>query len=312
MWLMNLWGVLQAFFTWILFIEREELGRRPKMSLVAAEYSMTFVSIPRPLTNASECQRVRLAVSSWLASDWTTKVIMFINRREFCPEIKLADELDQLWGLGRVNYAGSTRCDPSGIPYINAWFQDGTRLSTTKYVSMINSDIILSSKWWRYCTDLMNQYSRRLKPLLCSPRMNVNFTLTALTKVRFCERFLLRDIDRLMKKLGPEPNRGGGVDIFTFLRSKPPIDLSRIPPFLMGRPVWDCWILGWSSRFCQTISTNFTPPIFHLNHESRNRDPKDPTVSYNERLGKRTGRFFAGASRVNLIARGGRIFVNEF
>jgi hypothetical protein len=236
-------------------------------------------------------------------------VILFLKRNEFCAEEKIPDKLERIWGK-RIIYAGSPRSNDDGIPFIDSWFQDGVKLARTKYVSMINADIVLSAQWYPYIINLLESLAPPYRPFVFSPRLNVNFTDEAFAWVRLNNENVLKDVDKAVMQLRWERNDGGGVDIFTFARSKPPVDLDAIPPFLIGRPVWDFWVIGWSNEIADTISTDFTPPIYHLDHKSRNRNRADPTVRYNTKLGKRRGRFFAGVGSTKWLAVDGVLQAN--
>ena len=107
---------------------------------------ITFISCPRPLT-PERYNSMKITYSSWLSSSPKSSIILFVNKSEFDPTGKFPEELDNLFGKGRITYAGHVRHDLNGIPYIDDWFRQGIKKSKSKYVSFINSDIPISKNW---------------------------------------------------------------------------------------------------------------------------------------------------------------------
>ena len=82
---------------------------RTHSSLLPSLDEITFISVPPPTLKPGAYNRTKLAISSWLASSTFSKVLLFVNRTEFDPSEKLPNELDQLFGRGRVIYGGQVK-----------------------------------------------------------------------------------------------------------------------------------------------------------------------------------------------------------
>jgi hypothetical protein len=204
-------------------------------------------------------------VSSWLATHPSSRVILFVNRSAFCPDYDLPNVLDRNFGFGRVSYAGPIESD-AGIPRIDSWFSMAMNLSVTRFVSLINADIVLSSLWHTSIHGLLYRLPSSFRPIVLSTRYNVKVSESSFGKLRFTQDELFDDLDNLMAALDVRPYGPQGIDIFTFYRDNPPFKPSGIPRFLMGRYIWDYWIVAWFGSFCNTIFTEFNPPAFHLQH----------------------------------------------
>jgi hypothetical protein len=118
-------------------------------------------------------------------------------------------------------------------------------------------------------------------------------------------------MERIILSSHPYPHLDGGLDIFTYERANPPINLNLIPLFLVGRPAWDTWIAGWASSLCDVVSTNFSPPAFHLNHESRHASYQEDGAVYNLNLADRSNGFWTSSRHVKWIARKGLLVKND-
>jgi hypothetical protein len=107
---------------------------------------LTFVSVPRPNLTREGHFRYKLAFCSWLSVSPHSYVLLFVHRSGVRI---LADELDQLYGPGRVIYAGPIKHTFGDVPYVDEWFRHGIRRSPSDSVCFINSDILLSGDWFK-------------------------------------------------------------------------------------------------------------------------------------------------------------------
>jgi hypothetical protein len=283
-----------------------------RFMLISQHAGMTFVSTPKELNSRRYCNRSRIAVGSWLASNEASRVILFVKRQDFCQIVGLPDDLDRSFGKGRVLYTGPTKANEFQIPYINSWFQDGARLSQTSYVSMINTDIMLSSDWYQVIVEILDSVGADFKPLIFSTRLNLRFPATNFDRLRFTPDHLLADIDEVMGAMDSDKYARGGIDIFTFYAKQPPVDLSLIPPFLMGRFFWDLGFVGWANQVCNTISTKFSPPIYHIKHKWRRVNRSESDVGYNFELVKANGGYELRADQSKWRLVNGKLVKNRW
>jgi hypothetical protein len=76
-------------------------------------------------------------------------------------------------------------------------------------------------------------------------------------------------VDAMVQNSPHSMHRPTGVDMFLFRISHFPFEPERIPPFLMGRPWWDSWLVGYLNHLCDTITFSLNPPIYHIDHKSQ-------------------------------------------
>jgi len=259
--------------------------RRPSIS------ELSFISVPRPLTKASQYQRMKLAIGSWLACSPQSRVLLFIDRGSFDPTGRFPAELDREFGTGRVSYLGGIRGDREGVPYIDAWFRAGVRRSASRYVCFINSDILLSAGWLARVREVFGALGDR-NPILIGQRVDFDLKGAAYAGLRFTQGALLGDVDAMVRAARHSNHSPYGIDTFTFRADRPPFDPEMIPPFVMGRYNWDNWLVGWFNRVCETVTFNLDPPVYHMNHNRHRFDTNDSRVAINHHLKKANGDFF--------------------
>jgi hypothetical protein len=63
-----------------------------------------------------------------------------------------------------------------------------------------------------------------------------------------------------------------GIDAFVFERLRPPFEIGSMPPFRVGRPKWDFWVVRVSEWSGELVSLMWRPPLYHMNH------PGNPAV----------------------------------
>ena len=257
---------------------------------------LTFITVPRPLLKDKQRQTMKLALASWLGCSKKSHVLLFINRSEFDPTGKIPDEIDKEFGSGRVIYAGGIRSDHSGVPYINEWFIQGIKHSPSKYVTFINSDILLSSGWLNRVKQVFGiMESHDLPAFLIGQRIDFDLKDEQFKMIKFTQKDILSTIDHVVEISSHNDHSPYGIDTFTFKADDPPFDPQMIPPFIMGRYNWDNWIIGYLNRVCETVTFNLDPPIYHINHRRHNFDVNDSKVAVNHHL-KRANKNFFGSN----------------
>ncbi|OHT04766.1 hypothetical protein TRFO_06211 [Tritrichomonas foetus] len=252
---------------------------------------LTFVSVPRPLKKDKQKRTMKLALSSWLACSPKSRVLLFIERDEFDPTGKIPDEIDNIFGKDRVIYAGGIRCDHSGVPYIHEWFIQGIKQSPSKYITFINSDILLSENWLKRVKQIFNIMDDK-PTVLIGQRIDFDLKGEKFQKLIFSQDKLLNSIDNMVQESKHSDHSPFGIDTFTFRADKPPFDPEMIPPFMMGRYNWDNWLIGWFNRICDTVTFNLDPPIYHINHNRHSFNVNDSKVAINHHLKQANMNYF--------------------
>jgi hypothetical protein len=250
---------------------------------------MTYSAVLRRDANSRECGRLRLSVGSWLASNPSSRVLLFLNRSDFCPAMNLPDVLDVTFGRGRVLYVGLCRTNPGGIQYVNDWFAASVRLAPTSYLSLICGDDIVTAEWATAVVHLLDSIAAHFRPFITTPRWDVDANESAFSGMDYSAEHFNGDFRSIVKTVPHHPRTVGGIDIFTFNRLELPLNLDRFPDFLAGRPPWDNWLLAWANRCATTFSPLFDPPIYHFEHDGHLRSLEDPTVKYNYEVFENAG-----------------------
>lgn len=248
---------------------------------------MTFITVPRPFAKGDIFERNKLAIHSWLSISNSSRIILFVNRKEFDPSGRFPALLDELYGAHRIRYAGPIRGDHKGVPYIDDWFIKGLKAVESKYVCFINSDIVLSSKWLRRVKQVYSVMNDK-QLVLIGQRIDFDLQPEKLNSLHFGSKDFLKEIDEFVMSSNHSDHSPYGVDTFTFRADDPPFDPEKIPPFIMGRYNWDNWLVGWlnANEKIETITFNLSPPIYHVNHRRHNFDIKDDRVAINHHMKK--------------------------
>jgi hypothetical protein len=238
---------------------------------------ITFISVPRPTVDRMAYLYSKLAIGSWLSVSPCSNVLLFINRSGFGP---LADEIDDLYGPGRVIYRGSIKHDFADIPYIDEWFQKGIQYSPTNFVCFINSDILVSGNWLTRAKQVFRIMAHR-PILVIDQRMDFTLNLTHFDNLKFGGNSLLQQIDVMVKNSPHSIYQPTGIDMYLFRIDCLRLEPKRIPPFMMGRPLWDNWLVGYATTIGDTITFALNPPVYHIRHQSQWAGWKCERVSLN-------------------------------
>lgn len=254
---------------------------------------MTYISVPRNIKNNKDYLKIKLAISSWLSSSPKSKVILFVNRSKF--HSSLPYELDQLYGKGRVFYANELRSDIKGVPYLDQWFEKGINLCETKYVTFINTDILLSSKWFHVVQNIFKIFEKFLtdqKPFIIGQRIDFDLVLQNVQTIHYGQNILLKEIDEMILNSSHSLHSIYGMDTFSFRADDPPFPVSKFPPYLIGRYNWDNWFVGWLNRIADTISLLDTVPVYHINHRRHDFNINNSRIAINHYIKKANNDYF--------------------
>jgi hypothetical protein len=252
---------------------------------------LTFISVPRANVNREIYNRNKLAISSWLSVSLCSHVLLFINRSEFGA---LADDLDNVYGLGRIIYAGHIRTNFAHVPYIDEWFRQGIQHSPSNFVCFINSDILLSGNWFTKAKEIFHLMADH-PTMIIGQRINFNLLSVDFQNLSFGTG-LLQHIDDMVRKSQHSKESPDGIDTFLFRIDRLSWELKWVPPFIMGRYYWDNWLVGYLNHFCDVITFSLNPPIYHINHTPNKKNPNDDQFAINKYLWEANKRYF-GSNR---------------
>lgn len=203
---------------------------------------LTIFTIPKPFKGGSGIIQ-RNAILSWLELRPTCDVILFGDDEgvgDFAEEFK-------------VLHISSIKRNELGTPLLNSAFDLAQQISKYDILMYSNADII-------FMPDLIKAISRIDKSsfLLCGRRWDLDVK----------EEIDFEDNEwsgKLHKRVEKEGKRHGlsGMDYFIF-----PRNLVNMPPFAVGRPGWDSWLVyDMRTRKIPVIDATESVTIIHQNHD---------------------------------------------
>jgi len=145
---------------------------------------------------------------------------------------------------------------PSGAPMLDDVFAKGQRAATTELVCFVNADIVLTPAW---LATVERARSWRPQFLMVGRRSN----LDVVAAIDF-------DDPAWAEKLVEDAGRRGQlassvfIDYFVFPKGL----LASVPPFVIGRPGYDNWLL-WHvrDRGLPLVDATGAAPAIHQNHD---------------------------------------------
>ena len=205
---------------------------------------LTIFSIPKPFRgNIAVTQRN--AIRSWTLMRPTCEIILF-GDEEGIAEAAAEMNVRHIPVIARNEF---------GTPLVSDAFQEAARCSTKNILCYINSDIILCKDFLPAMERVANKKQRFL---MVGQRWNLDLNLS----VDFDQNWV-QQISDLVKERGRlEPRYS--IDYFVF-----PKGLFReIPPFAVGRPGWDHWMIYYARiSGYSVIDVSKVVKAVHQNHD---------------------------------------------
>lgn len=168
----------------------------------------------------------RNAISSWTCLPRSPEIILFGNERgtaQICRE------------FGIVHVPDVAR-NSSGIPFLNDMFAKVQEMASYELLCYVNADIILTARLVE-AIDLLSEKIGRFA-MFCHP-----WNLKMEDEPKFGSSNWQDQLLTSARSRGKEPS-GVGSDVFVFPRGF----YASVPPFLLGRTVYDNWLLYTASR----------------------------------------------------------------
>lgn len=182
--------------------------------------TVTIASCPKSFSDPHIATIQRNAIRSWLSITPTPRVILLGNESGVR---KTADEMG-------IECAECSTTEEKGVPRVDSIFGKIVSVAETHLVLYINTDIMLLGD----CENVLNWASERVGRFLVVGRrwdVDVDKELSFNEGARETHKMTLS-------------SKGGwhaytGIDYFLFPKNL----FDRIPPFLLGRTVWDNWLV---------------------------------------------------------------------
>lgn len=273
---------------------------------------ITFVSVPHLITTKERLMGMKMAISSWLSVSPKSSVLLFTNPFEFDPTRSFRTFINNLFGRNRIFYATPIKTNENNVPYVNEWFIRGIKQTKSRYVCFLNSDLVVPSNWFNITKKVFNLsiFSEK-SPVFITKRINFHLNESIFNSIDF--KSYKSNPNQLLnvfeKIVFDDPNRKAehpcAIDSFTFRADQVPFDVRRIPPFFMGRPLWDGWLVGYMNSVCDTITYGDTSRLYHIEHprNESNWSGSNPETASNKNNYK--PRFYGDNSRTKWMVENG-------
>lgn len=238
---------------------------------------ITLFAIPKPMDGEFERLQEN-AVGSWIRLGFGIEILLFGGERG-------VDAFARRLGLD--HFADVARTE-FGTPRVDDLFAQAERIATQPLIGYINADIILGRKF----LDTVRVLAAIERPFLAvGRRWDLNVTDTVDYSDPAWEEKLRSRVDA-RGSLHAET----GIDYFIYPRGF----WGPIPPFAIGRTMWDNWlILDARRRRAMVIDATESIWVVHQNH-GYNHHPqgaegvwKGPEAEQNERLAGGSLRLFS-------------------
>ncbi len=205
---------------------------------------LTIFATPKPFRGHFAVIQ-RNAIRSWTLLRPTCEVILMGDEK---GTAEIASEFS-------LRHIPNIRCNAHGTPLVTALFEKAQRVGVHNVQCYVNSDIILMSDFTRAVQRVINRKNRFL---LVGHRWNLDVDEILEFKPDWEDK--LRNQVRQAGRLGDH----SAIDLFVFPRGM----WGDIPPFAIGRPRWDNWML-YRARSLRAALIDATPVMMaiHQNHD---------------------------------------------
>lgn len=238
-----------ALVCWWWWCLQELMDPRLLESKELAPNKLLFYSTMKDVGLAQE-----VAIRSWLSIG--ADVVLFLDSPKATSR---AWEMKNTWG-GRI-YIEETpgpRSPDSGAPRLDKLMQRGTTLGNKyEYLCLINGDIVVPRTFGTPLFNVLDQHPQDF--VVIGERLDCS------SIVHHPERISsLEDLERYVP-FPCIPHGSGGKDYFLYPKHMFADRNLEIPPFYMGKHVWDHWLVHTTSEF----GLDITPSILvgHIGHE---------------------------------------------
>jgi len=228
---------------------------------------ITLFTVPKPFIGHIDTIQ-RNALSSWTFLRPECETLLFgdeVGTAEVCSEFRL----QQIAEVG---------CNEYGTPLVSDIFQTAQALARHPVVGYVNADIILMDDFLEAVARVVK---RKRRFLMVGRRWDLRVDGHLDFGPHWQERLRAHLVEN--GELHPPT----GTDFFVFPRGM----LRDLPPFVVGRPVWDNWLLYKARKLgIAVIDVTKAVSVVHQNHDHRhvpNRSGEaweGPEADYNRQL----------------------------
>jgi len=206
---------------------------------------ITLFATPKPFSNLNAIIQ-KNAIHSWTLLDPKPEIILF----------GMSQGIEEVAKEFSVVHCPDVKCNEYGTPLVNDLFERAESLSNHDVLCYINADILLLQTF----SFAVSSVSKRLHSFLL---IGQRWDLDVLTAIDFddnWQHFLVEKVSR-SGKIHPRT----GIDYFVYCKG---LWRDGLPPFAIGRPVWDEWLV-YRARFLDipVIDATTATTVIHQNHD---------------------------------------------
>lgn len=205
---------------------------------------LTIFSTPKPFRGHTNIIQ-RNAIESWVRLGYGCEIILFGNED---GAYEVATELG-------IKHVPEISRDEYGTPLINVIFETAQKVGKYDFFCYVNADIILMSDLIKAVEQV---YEQMPQFLLIGQRWDIDINEPLDFSIDWENKLRSRIINR------GQLHSPRGIDYFVFTRGL----WGEIPPFVVGRPAWDNWML-YQARFQKTALIDATQVVMavHQKHD---------------------------------------------
>jgi hypothetical protein len=207
---------------------------------------ITFFTIPKPFRGHIDIIQ-KNALASWKRMQPACEILILgdeFGAKEAAAEFgaRLLPELPR---------------NARGTPLVSAAFQAAAREAAHAWLCYVNADIILPSAF-----PTLLRAVRSPKTLFVGQRWNLALSERFDFQAPGAEERL-----RALLRQGGELFLPNGMDYFLLRKESP---LTALPPFAVGRPYWDCWLIYRARQLgYAVVDATAAAPVIHQQHDYR-------------------------------------------
>lgn len=277
------------FVSAIAYTVLEVTKRNRKMELIQKimislhQFSITFSAPIKATMNRADVFIMHAAIDSWIKTTKNAYILLFYDYANYtdstCKWLK--NELTSKYRR-RVKVKKFNNYKICGTkPIVSNWINLTLKYANTDYVTLINSDIIVSPNFYYVMCKYVNLF--RIPQLYVSNRINVIFPNLSITLQKYEKNVRQFKMDVIRRKISniKYSKMDHGIDMFTWKRGT--LIPKKVLDFCIGCPFWDNYMAQLGLEGGIVICTYNAIPIYHIQLMSHTKWQTDRTCYPNRK-----------------------------
>jgi hypothetical protein len=233
--------------------------------VVLSSCNVTFVTVPKPQRLPEQIEIAKIVLAVWLTYPFT-RIIMYTTLSDYDPTLQLHSFLKANFWLDRVIFAGDLKPGYEHRPLVREWFIQGFRAVPNGYICFLNGDIIIPPLWMNTALAIFDTFrdTKLRETLVYGTRTDVHQNPDILRIPLTGPNFFRNLVNYLEEHV--RCNNPFGMDVVFVHSSFNALNWDDLPDFVVGMCVWDNFFMGWANGHCNTVTMDFHPRMFHVDH----------------------------------------------